>query len=1019
MLRKIVLYCVVGLVMNACAFSAQAKFIDMTSCYFSDDVFYDGRTQYVIRNTPEVFYNACYQECLKFTKLRSCGKCPGKPDCSASGSSIGLSDYDMNIDIILDCQAKCRSGIIYSGDFRLSAKSPPVINGSDFNMCNITDLSTNISYFADQPQFKATETDFTVSAGENIIITLNQPPVGMANEIVQCGHTAKIIEPENRSLTASEWQSYPKNKDKWHARNYVPYDTQIDVMDGDELTITYQGQYRSRISAYDYKYDNSLYIRKAINSNTTNWTPAGIGDVHVIDASKFVPATNGGDLPDAMGPVDVGLGLQGSSTGILQNRYFNAGTTGIAYDISNSSTTRVTKYERSVLLQGTISGFSSQFARLGIVHPDIISGYNTVLWDGNFLEGWNDNLGGFRVTIERKGCVKKNGRGLQYGVGAYRATCAEPPDPNDIHCVVGTYKIPVTWADVPDISNFKPVTVQAPSQGKLFFRIAPLNRTDEIQKRSPQCVSCGSQDEECKTAQAICKDTIVNITTKYFPAIKNHEQFPNGDSMIAGGASDGQYFITLKRQVKNNVTAFISEVISTPIRLMHYYLFGDLGQKTTQIGSVSGMDVTVTGYCSVDALNYVAPYRLDCGVVPKIYNAFISGYGYIDAIRAALVLYLAISALTFLGGFAPMTEREFVNRILKISVIVTLISPGSWEFFNTRVFQIFVEGALQIMVYIANISQSGGVVNMTVDQARTNFGDIFGFFDLTFSVIMSKVIWFKIIAILFSSFYGIFMFFAIFNSFFRVLKSLLKAAVLYAMNLLGIAILLMLAPLFISFMLFKTTFSMFDAWVKQLLSFAMQPIVVIICLFMLNNLLLFVLHKVFEFTICTVCILGIYIPFVNISVCFLNGYVALSSMFSLSIFVLPIKLFATAFFLSIIASAMEHFIEFGAQLTGNIINQGSTPDLAARGNAKSMLTEQAQGIIPLIFGGSLAGRRGDSLKSKFLQTAVGGVIGRRTLADIREGRDVTKSVANKLSSFTKSKKDSDGGDKGGGNDSKR
>ena len=137
-------------------------------------------------------------------------------------------------------------------------------------------------------------------------------------------------------------------------------------------------------------------------------------------------------------------------------------------------------------------------------------------------------------------------------------------------------------------------------------------------------------------------------------------------------------------------------------------------------------------------------------------------------------------------------------------MIVTLISPGSWEFFNTRVFQIFVDGALQIMVYIANISQTGGVINMTVDQARTNFGDIFGFFDLTFSVIMSKVIWFKIIAILFSSFYGIFMVFAIFNSFFRVLKSLLKAAVLYAMNLLGIAILLMLAPLFISFMLFKS-----------------------------------------------------------------------------------------------------------------------------------------------------------------------------------------------------------------------
>ena len=215
--------------------------------------------------------------------------------------------------------------------------------------------------------------------------------------------------------------------------------------------------------------------------------------------------------------------------------------------------------------------------------------------------------GGFRVTIERKGCVKRGGQGLQYGVGAYRATCAEPADPNDPYCVVGTYKTPVTWVDAPDISNFQPVTVQAPGQGKLFFRIKPLNRLTEIDNRSPDCVNCTfacwmlpGLCGECQTAKAICEDTRSNIANKYFPAIKRPEQILDGSgpSMIAGGASDGQYFITLKRAVKNNITAFISEVISFPIRLMHYYLFGDLAQKVTQVGTVAGMDVTVTGYCS-------------------------------------------------------------------------------------------------------------------------------------------------------------------------------------------------------------------------------------------------------------------------------------------------------------------------------------------------------------------------------------------------------------------------------------
>ncbi len=110
---------------------------------------------------------------------------------------------------------------------------------------------------------------------------------------------------------------------------------------------------------------------------------------------------------------------------------------------------------------------------------------------------------------------------------------------------------------------------------------------------------------------------------------------------------------------------------------------------------------------------------------------------------------------------------------------------------------------------------------------------------------------------------------------------------------------------------------------------------------------------------------------------------------------------------------MEHFIEFGAQLTGNIISQGNTPDLAARGNSKSMITEQAQGIIP-IFGGlpSLAGNKGDSMKSRIFKTAAGGVIGRGTVSDIEKGRAITKAIASKLSS-KKGDKDSDGGDKGG------
>lgn len=946
---------------------ANALFINPNNCYAADKLFYTGNNQYVVRATPPAYYDYCEQKCQYLTKALSCSSCTNTLKVCRAPQTI--SDSVINLDYILECNNQCRNGQQYAHDFRLDYQPNGNIYNSDYPMCGAS-VAIPSGFAISSDKFTLTETDVVVISGDVINIALGASVAPYINEVIQCGHVAKVFEPmgynsfATRSLDVNDgaWGRLLASKNSWYAKNPIPFDTGIDIIDGDQLTITYQGT--MYYNNQPYAKGTSFLIRKPLG-NENPWASTNMSDYFIIDNSSLNASILDGS---AKVPLDdttvlIALGLQGKSSAVANVRYTPANTTAVTRPDN----------DRKVILTGTVSGFSNIYSRLGLVH-----------YGANFPGDWQANSGGMSVTVERKGCVSINGANLEYGVGPLTTSCESNTAIGS--CVVGTYGIPSAWTSVGDISTGMH-KLNITTDGKFYLRIKPLDvdpntlmptcaandaasfaatqainaatvaasnltvaqiqlmaansilrvdltalgiaQANATSNPSNQTLATAASDAQtkvntdtnaAKTAQAAFDvATIANANAQAASAAAHsaasnawticNSTITNARSYYTKGESSGQYFVTLNKQSLNNIESVISKIVSKPTEVIRLYLFGDLLSAPDKLS-----------YCSESALKIVGPFNVDCGIVPRIFNTFISESGFLKTIRAAMVLYIALTSIYFLVGFAKFTEFEFLLRILKLAVIAALTSPGSWEVFNNNIFQAIIQGGITLIVMIVNSTQL--TLGLNVKSAITNFGDVFGFFDLTLSIIFSQVTWFKITSILLSSFFGVFMAVVIVTGFINALTSIVRVSVLYAMNLIMIGLLLMLGPIFITLMLFNVTKPMFDAWVKQLLAYTIQPVVVIAALFILNQLFVFTMHKVLEFTACQTCLLGLYIPFVGVSICILSGYMPLAGMFGAGIFAMPIKLFTSAFFLSMIAMAMESFINFGSQLATLIVTSG-------------------------------------------------------------------------------------------------
>ncbi len=325
----------------------------------------------------------------------------------------------------------------------------------------------------------------------------------------------------------------------------------------------------------------------------------------------------------------------------------------------------------------------------------------------------------------------------------------------------------------------------------------------------------------CPNDESICKSSNANVRSNY-----------------GAPATSGQYYVSV--QVVGN-PALISNFVADIINTVHGYLFG----------SSSG-----------------------AGKVQTIFNNTLINSDLISAIRALLVLYIAYTGLSFIAGIAHITQRDAVIRFVKIGVVLALIAPNSWGFFYTYLFSLFTDGSLEL---IAKVSSATNSSTEQIAQIEQDPSLIFSVFDKPFTILFSKEVWIKICAMLLSSFLGFFL--AIFIIFAVITYAFCigKAIIMYLISMMGVAILLLIAPLFISFILFEYTRQFFDAWLKQLLSFALQPVFIFGIIAMLNNLMLIALYTTLGYTACSVCFLGFDLGSIA-NICLIPGWTTLIDM---------------------------------------------------------------------------------------------------------------------------------------------
>jgi len=188
--------------------------------------------------------------------------------------------------------------------------------------------------------------------------------------------------------------------------------------------------------------------------------------------------------------------------------------------------------------------------------------------------------------------------------------------------------------------------------------------------------------------------------------------------------------------------------------------------------------------------------------------AFDSYKALAEEMKTTLRLMFMLS-LIFLGinsqmGWIPTTLQEIIKNFFRFLFI--FVFATNWEIFSTTIYPILTNAPSQIGNVIMGAGNGGGDINTALG----------GIFDRI--IIVANQMIFKSDLSAFGT---------------KILGFLLGGVgfvvVIYAVFLIvlakiALAILLGLAPLFLSFMMFATTRGLFEGWLRQLMNFALIPI---------------------------------------------------------------------------------------------------------------------------------------------------------------------------------------------------
>ncbi len=308
-------------------------------------------------------------------------------------------------------------------------------------------------------------------------------------------------------------------------------------------------------------------------------------------------------------------------------------------------------------------------------------------------------------------------------------------------------------------------------------------------------------------------------------------------------------------------------------------------------------------------------------------------------IKFMLIIYVIFYGMMFLLGMVKINQTDLVIRVIKIGIVAGLMNDKTFEFFNNNVFDFVTVFSDDIMSNISGygISLSDNSVSnpfMFLDEVMTKI-----FFSSTFAA--------QMMALLSMGLNGVLYFILMFVCICIVIIVALRAIAVYLMAFMAIAVLIGLAPLFLTFILFERTWYLFDNWIKFMIRYMLEPIILLAGIIILMQLFTIYLDYIVGYSVCWKCAIPIKIPFPQIegvTPAFLDvelfcinwfapwGFDHRSSAMGLNM--------QSMIVLIIIAYCMWGYVDFSANIVARLAGGHGGPSATRMGNLMYNATEQ-------------------------------------------------------------------------------
>lgn len=200
----------------------------------------------------------------------------------------------------------------------------------------------------------------------------------------------------------------------------------------------------------------------------------------------------------------------------------------------------------------------------------------------------------------------------------------------------------------------------------------------------------------------------------------------------------------------------------------------------------------------------------------KLFKAFTNSPTYQYAVSGALTLMVVFYGVGFVIGVVQPSFQQVLIRLVKMSIVFSLISPTGWFFFNDNVVKFFQQGTDDIIIKVQEIALDKPMpVDASPFYALDRIADYLIQPDTIIAIMGAMGA---------GGPYGIAMGGLMAIAMLGFFKMVLQALSTYAITFVARALVLGVAPIFFIFLLFDRTKNMFVSWLNALINLSLQPI---------------------------------------------------------------------------------------------------------------------------------------------------------------------------------------------------